>query len=158
MAKILKIKIKRTQTAGGTHYDYPPEYDSQKIQVLTYETSNPDNIQAVVDRGNKDEYLIGIVKDADAPQFLASADVEEIDYNTALNLGNRWTKRVLKITDLEGVARICQKIADKANVNKKVSAVLIAGELDVLDADNPEPGIMKSKSFQERLDRTLAVL
>jgi len=158
MAKILKIKAKRTQMAGSTHYDYPPEYDSQKIQVLAYETFNPDNIQAVIDRGNKDEYLIGIVKDADAPQFLASVDVEEIDYATALNLGNRWTKRALKIIDPEKVARICQKIGDKANVNKKVSAVLIAGELGALDADNPEPGIMKSKSFQERLDRTLVAL
>jgi len=158
MAKILKIKIKRTQTAGGTHYDYPPEYDSQKIQVLTYETSNPDNIQAVVDRGNKDEYLIGIVKDADAPQFLASVDVEEIDYDAALNLGNRWTKRALKIMDPEKVALICQKIADKANVNREMSAVLTVDELGALDADNPEPGIMKSKSFQERLDRTLGVL
>ena len=158
MAKILKIKAKRTQTARSTHYDYPSEYDAQKIQVLAYETFNPGNVQVVIDRGNKHEFLIGIVKDADAPKFLASVDVEEIDYNTALNLGNRWTKRALKITDPEGVARICQKIADKANVNREMSAVLTADELGALDADNPEPGIMKSKSFQERLDRTLAVL
>lgn len=147
MAKILKIKAKRTQTARSTHYDYPPEYDAQKIQVLAYETFNPSNIQAVIDRGNKDEYLIGVVRDEDAPAFLVSEDIVEIDYNTAKEMGSRWIKQIPKITDPQKVAKICQKVVN--------SQILDADELNALDIENPESGIIKSRTFQEFLDRVL---
>ena len=147
MAKILKIKIKRTQKAGGTHYDYPPEYDSQKIQVLAYETFNPANVQAVIDRGNKDEYLIGVVRDADAPPFLVSEDIVEIDYNKAKKMGSRWIKQIPKITDPQKVVKICQKVVN--------SQPLTADELNALDVENPESGIIKSRTFQEFLDKVI---
>lgn len=148
MAKILKVKIKREQTSASTHYTYPPEYDAQKIQVMVYESMMPENLQVVKDRGNKDEYLIGVVKDEDATQFLASKDIVEINYNVALNQGNQWTKQVLKMTDPEKVALICQKIAN--------NEALTAEEKNALDADNPEPGVTKSRSFQQGLDELLA--
>lgn len=150
MAKILKVKIKRDQTPERTHYTYPPEYDARKIQVMVYESILPENLQIVKDRGNKDEYLLGVVKDEDAAQFLASKDIAEINYNIALNQGNQWTKQVLKMTDPEKIALICQKVAN--------DEALTTEEKNALDSDNPEPGVMKSKSFQEALDELLAKL
>ena len=55
MAKFLKVKIKRDETAEKTSYTYPPEYDPQKIQVMAYESGLPENLVAVQARGYKDE-------------------------------------------------------------------------------------------------------
>jgi len=150
MAKILLVKIKRDQTPARTHYTYPPEYDAQKIQVMVYESILPENLQVVKDRGNKDEYLLGVVKDEDAAQFLASKDIAEIDYNTALNRGNQWTKQVLKVTAPEKIALIGQKTAN--------NEALTVEEKNALNADNPEPGIIKSKSFQDGLDAVISAM
>jgi len=142
--KILKIKVKREQTQVGTHYTYPPEYDPYKIQVLCYESSLPENQINVVARGNKDEFLIGCVKNIDAPQFLANPDIIEITEVEALTLGNIWTKQVEKIVDQDGLLLLLAKVAKGQELTLQ--------EQDLLNPANPNAYIQLSRSFSDVLN------
>ena len=91
--KILKVKIKRTTTSGrGTHYDYPPEYDASKIQVLRYESMAAAGVSDLTVRDNNDELCIGLVKDSDAADFLKSDDITEMTKEDSITLGSKWMK------------------------------------------------------------------
>lgn len=144
--KILKIKVGRKSINGGTRYVYPPVYDASKIQVLVYESSLPENLEEVRNRGNKYEYLLGIVDEADAPRFLRSDDIEEITRQEAESLGAIWTKQQEKVTDQTAVLSILSKLAR--------NETLTEDEQKTIDPDDDTPGISKSKSFSQVLDES----
>lgn len=147
MAKILKIRIKRTQKITGTFYTYPPEYDSRKIQVLVYESSLKVNEQSIINRGNQDEYLIGVVRDSDAPGFLSSSNVEEIDYSTAVDLGNLWRPQVVLLTGPQNIVDVLLKVHNKKTLTKL--------DKKVINPDDSTPGLIKSRSFINRLNNAI---
>lgn len=147
--KILKVKIKRTQTEKGTHYDYPDEYDASKILVLCYESHLKENYDAVVARGNKDEFLIGAVQDEDAPAFVKSPDIVEITQTEAEQLGGQWTRQVEKIIDQGRVIAVCKKIL--------AGTPLTQEDKDAIDPDKPAFGINRTKPFAETLSECLAM-
>lgn len=141
--KILRVKVQRESIPGGTHYVYPTEYDPEKVLVVAYETSNPENIEAVRARGNY-EYLIGVVEDKDASMFLQSADIVELGLVEAQNAGSTWIKQVAKINDEKRVLEILDKI--------RVSEPLTIEEQKAIDpADKTEAGVVYGATFSERL-------
>jgi len=145
MAKILKVKIKRDQTPAGTHYTYPLEYDAKKIQVLCYESTG--ELEVVQNRGNKNEYCIGVVKDEHASQFLKSKDIIEITQKNANVLGRKWRPQREKIIDQEKVMMILAKIGQ----GKGLTQI----EKDALNPDKAEAGINKSVLFDDLLNEHL---
>jgi len=142
MSKILKVKIKREPIlGGGTHYVYPPEYNAKKIQVLCYESmGEEDKVKA---RGDY-EYCIGVVKDEDAPAFLKSNDIVEINETKAKIDGKKWRPQTERIIDEKEVLRICAKAVSGESLTQK--------EKDALNPDKAEIGVNKSKSFSDLLD------
>ncbi len=148
MSKILKIKIGRNQTGSGTSYIYPPEYDSSKINVLSYESIVKENEDIIKVRGNKEEYIIGVVKDVDAPGFLVSADIVELNQTEAETTGNLWRPQVTKIEDRDKVIQILAKVA--------LNQDLTQTEKDAINPDKEEPGIGKSRSFAAMLSEAKA--
>jgi hypothetical protein len=145
MSKILKVKIKRDHKPTGTHYTYPPEYDASKIQVLTYESMG--DFYGVVERGDKDEFCIGVVKDEDVPSFLLSPDIVEIVTNEAKILGRKWRPQKEIISDDKVIITILAKLAKGEELSQK--------EKDAIDPNNLEYGINKSQLFDDLLDRTI---
>lgn len=145
--KVLKVHIQRDRNEARTHYTYPPEYDAQKIQVLAYESSLQKNFLKVVERGDIDEYLIGVVKDEDAPKFLKSSHIEEIDTDTTLELGEDWTETVERITDPIKVMTALKKM--------KAGESLTPEEDDAINPDNPALGVSRSRSFRDHLAEIL---
>lgn len=135
---ILKVKMTVTQNEDCTHYDYPPEYDARKIQVLVYGGTG------------ETEYCLGVVKDVDAPAFLQSPDIVKITRDEALVFGNKYTEQVEKITNSDAVLKVCAKAA--------LGTALSAKDKKVLDPSDATPGINLSKSFEEGLDETLSSL
>lgn len=147
--KILKVKIARNQNSNGTSYIYPQEYDASKIQVLCYETTNMDNYDSVVARGNDYEYCVGVVEDEDVGNFLVSDDIEEMDYNTSLSTCESWVKQVNKITDQDKIISILDKINN--------SEELTQDEKDSINPSNSSTGVNLTKSFQDILDESLVL-
>lgn len=145
--KILKVRIKRVQDENGTHYIYPIEYDSKKIGVLCYETTNMDNYEEVVNRGNDYEFMIGVVKDEYMNDFLKSEYIEELSYDEALLTGNSWVKREDRIIDNKKIISILNKINSDIPLSKK--------EKDAIDPNSKEIGLNKNKSFKDILDESL---
>ena len=141
--RILKIKVRRQQTKAGTFYTYPPEYDAEKIQVICYESVLPENYKKVVERGNEEEFLIGVVRDDDASTFLCSSNVQEINREEAVTLGNQWLKQTERIADLGKVLVIMAKVCRGESLNQR--------EKDALDPNKPEQGINLSRSIEDIL-------
>lgn len=144
MSKILKVKIKREQSETGTHYVYPLEYDAQKIQVIAYESIGQED--KIKERGNKDEYCIGVVKDEDAANFLKSNDIEELDEPKAIELGSKFKPQITKIHEPNRVLEILSKQARGGELNRK--------EINELDPEIDKGPIRKSTHFSEVLKRT----
>ena len=138
MSKILKVKMKAIKSGGGTHLVYPKEYDAKKIQVLAYGGGE------TVD-GNRYGYCIGVVKDIDAPSFLQSQDIVEIDRAEAVNLGSQWKPQITKISDENKVLSICKKVFE--------DEALTSEDRDALDPKSSVKGITESQSFDTLLDR-----
>lgn len=132
MAKIVKVKMTRVQNGGWTQNSYPAEYVDTKIKVW-YEDIND---------VSKD-YLIGVVKDEDLEAFTASPDIEEITQETAIALGTVWRPQVKKITDVDVVLSILEKVRN--------SLALTQAEKDAIDPDNAAKGINKSSLFTDVL-------
>lgn len=140
--KILKVRARRTKAGGATHYSYPPEYDPKKIKVLCYESGG--DKAGIIARGSTDEYLIGIVEDADAPQFLASADITEMTRTDAVKDGSKWRPQKEKISDDGRLWSILRKVVKKE--------ALTQDDEDALDPDKPTPGLTKTKTFEKMLE------
>jgi|LGOV01.1.fsa_nt_gb Lhr-like helicase len=145
MSKILLIKAKRSKNpGGGTHYTYPPEYDSTKIQVLCYESLGKNNIVTARDKSTlPHEFLIGVVSNKDAPQFLVSSDIQEIQQVEANEKGRKWRPQIEKIIDQEKVMMIFAKHARGEELTQE--------ELDVINPEKPNLGLNKSQLFDDLL-------
>ena len=154
--KLLKLKINRAENNGRTHYTYPSCYDAKKVKFgPIYEGALPENILSIRSRDSDYEYIIFGVNDSDADSFTISAVEdgfnfvsEELTEEEMLSYGNIWTKQRDKITDQIKVISILAKVARN---DEELTQV----EKDSINPDNPEPGINKSKSFQEALDEFL---
>lgn len=160
--KLIRMKIRRTQGGGATHYDYPtPHYDPQKVVYgPIYEGGLDEVVQSnIVPRGNIDEYILIGVADGDLIQFMKAEGyvyggftygAVEVDKIAALVDGNKWTgPQVNKITDPNKVIEVLAKIARKETLT-----------IEEEDAINPDKrdvkGIVKTKSFEEGLDEAIA--
>lgn len=142
--KLLKVKIKRNQTEAKTSYVYPSAYDAKKFNVLVYETQLTGGYDKVKNKGNKEEIVIGMVKDEDAATFLASPDIVEITRAEAdAFLGEDLHKKVEKITDQNAVLSVLSKIARKETLSEK--------DLKTIDPTDPTPGITQSRSLNDAL-------
>ncbi len=145
MKKILKVKIKRTVGGGKTSYTYPPEYKAERFDVLVYETQLTGKHQEVVNRGNDHEYVIGLVDEVDAPAFLKSPDIKEINRQQAEQFfGEDFDKSSMKITDQAKVLLILAKSARGESLTQE--------DKDSLNPDHPSNGILKSRTYKDVLD------
>ena len=71
--KLLKIRIRRSNEAGCTHYEYPSFYDATKVVFgPVYESGVDETAKEAQDRDADDEFIIIGVKDEDVVQFLQS--------------------------------------------------------------------------------------
>jgi hypothetical protein len=141
MAKIVKVKMTRVQNQGKIQNTYPVEYDSTKIQIIAYEGLNDAS----------KPYCIGVVKDTDLASFTESSDIEEITEAEAETLGAAWRPQVKKMTDVNKVI----DILDKLTVEISASLSLTQADKDALNADNATAGINKSVAFADIL--TMAI-
>jgi len=138
MAKILKIKIKREVSKGMIHNTYPPEYDAKKIDVVAYE-----------DLGDaRKDFCIGVVSDADAPGFLLSPDIKEINKVRAKALGGIWRPQTEIINDPKKVLDVVRKVHNKN--------VLSARDRDAINPNKPDMGVSKSRHFNDILAAVMA--
>lgn len=142
--KILKIRIKRKQSDHGTHYSYPKEYEPSKIKVLCYETTNMDNYNEIINRGNDHEFLVGLVRDEDADKFLESKYVEELTYKQALSYGKKCIKEEIKIIDESKVLSVLDKVLN----DKK----LTIREKNSINPNKSAKGVNLINSFKSILD------
>lgn len=117
---------------GVTHHEYPSQYDAKKIQVMGY----------------GEGCCIGWVMDVDAPKFLGSSDIVEVNRDQAVTDLEKWMPQVAKITDQDKVIQICAKAARGQIVSQE--------EKDALDPDNPASGINKTRPVNEIVDELLA--
>jgi hypothetical protein len=156
--KLLKMRIRRTNEEGHTHYEYPQSYDAHKVAFgPIYESGLPEIAKEAQDRDADDEFIIIGVKEADLAQFLKSnTEVKsghtfttvELTKEEAVALGGRWTKQTEKMDD-KIILPIVAKVARGEKLSQK--------EKDALDPNHKEPGITKTKSFAEDLDEYLKI-
>ena len=145
MKKLLKVKIKRSQENGKTSYTYPKEFEATKFQVLVYETQLEGKLSHVVGRGNKDEYVLGFVDEQFVSDFLKNPDIKIIDRSEARNfLAEDYEKSIEKVNDQNKVLTILAKSVRGESLSSL--------ELAALDPNNPEKGIIRTKTFKEVLD------
>jgi hypothetical protein len=148
MAKILKIRLGREQTAAKTKYTFPEELDRSKIKVVSYETIQSSERRAdVIARGNDHEFIIAVVEDIDAPAFLVSDDIVELTEQEAITLGDTWRSPVVKTKDQNAVNMALSKYA--------LSQALSPEEAAALDPNDPTPGINMTENFTEMLTNTV---
>ena len=158
--KLIKLKIKRDQTSEKTSYTYPtPYYDARKVKYgPIYEGGLNEVVESdIKPRGNKDEFIIIGVADVDFDGFMQADGYErsgftysaiEVDKIKTVEKGNKWTgPQIEKITDQAAVTKILVKVAKKEK--------LTVEDEKVIDSNDPTPGIVKSKSFEEDLDEAL---
>lgn len=156
--KLIKMRINRIEGGGGTHYEYPPQYNAELVKFgPIYESGLDENASKVRERAKNDEYIIIGVEDNAAENFLSSNkhqengfefEAKEITKEEALSDGNSWTKQSDEITDQSVVIKILAKVARNEPLTQK--------EKDAIDPDKPELGINKSRSFEEDLNEFLA--
>ena len=134
--KLVKVKINMTTSEGRTHHDYPPEYNSEKIQVMSYGLG----------------HCIGWIKDVDLEEFVpsveGSGEIWELTRDEAIVDLDIWMPQSEKITDQTKVLSILAKQAR--------GETLTPQELNALDPNNPESGITKTKSGAQIIDELLS--
>jgi len=151
--KLLKMRIRRTNEEGHTHYEYPASYDAHKVVFgPIYEGGLEETAKEAQDRKADDEFIIIGVKDKDLAQFLQSNnevrlghkfDTIEITKAEAITHGSRWTKQTEKV-DQAIVLPIVAKFARGEALTQK--------EKNAIDPKHKEAGITKTKSFEEDLN------
>jgi hypothetical protein len=140
MAKIVKVKMNRVQSGSRIQNSYPAPYDPKKVQVIAYE-----------DLGNVNKpYCIGVVKDEDLAAFTASPDIVEISQQEAETFGAVWRPQVKKITDMNKVLNILDKVHNSSDLTQ--------AEKDAINPDNAELGINKSTAFTDLLSSTIGAV
>ena len=145
MSKILRVKAMLTVSGVNTHYNYPPEYDAEKIKVLCYE--HVGDKAAIVARGQTFEWLIGVVSDEDAPNFLKSDNITEMTQQQAIVSGRKWRPQVEVITDQGRVLSILAKSVRGETLTQE--------DIDGIDPENVAKGIRKSQLFDDLLQENL---
>lgn len=149
MAKILKVKIGLTINGNKWSRTYPPEYDKTKIKVLSYESiGDPATLLA---RDDGTDYCIGVVSDADAATFLASADITELNQTDANTQGAVWRPQINRISDRSKALAILGKVH-----NNPSNPSLTQDEQNAINPDHAETGVNKSQAFSDLLTTTLA--
>lgn len=159
--KLIKMKIQRIESDGKTSYRYPtPYYNAIKVEFgPIYEGGLDAVVQSDIKPRNANyEYILIGVSDVNFNDFMKSNNytvngfvfgAEEVDKNNALLLGDKWIgERREKITDATRVIQILAKVARKES--------LTAEEEKAIDPNDPTPGIVKSKSFEESLNDYLS--
>jgi hypothetical protein len=149
MAKILKSKVKRVRTGARVQYTYPPEYDATKINVIGMETMQHAAKFVEVDARAAEgadgyEYMLGVVSDADAPAFLASADIVEVTRAAAIVEGDTWMNARTVIQDDNVIIGVLDKVSK--------SEVLSKEDEDAIDPTNAVVGLTTSPDFTDRVD------
>ena len=133
--RAIKAKVYFTKTPAGTSYSggYPASWDSARIPYIAY-----------CDVGNdgKDFHnVLAFVPDDKYDEMIADPQVEAIDNVNAKTLADTHRPQVDKIIDQSKILLILAKQARGETLTVK--------ELGALDADSPELGVSKSKSFDE---------
>lgn len=163
--KVIKMRI--GVRPGHPHYEYPPQYDAQKVNHgwgPIYEGGLDTNAELARQRRGHgvgwEEILIG-VRDTDAPSFLA-ADGTTLNVDgvsipiTAVELTREETVLGHKHWMGEPRERITdQKVIDVINIKRAKGEALTEEELKAIDPNDPTPGINLTKSFEETLDEAL---
>lgn len=152
MAKILKVKVKRTTVGDKIFYSYPPNYTEQdklniasKAHFTCYEhVGDPESVSL---RGGTHEYAVCVVSDADSVDLLTSPDIVELSQPEAIAIGDIWSPQIEFVSDPIGIPAIIAKL--------KASQALTTEENNAVDPDNPAPGISKSAAYTSILVDTL---
>ncbi len=128
----LKVGIICTRpTPKSKKFEYPPEYDAEKIYVMLY--CEEDN----------ETFCIGLVKDEDEQTFLKSDKISKITREEFLNLGKNNYTRKERVADFSKVLEIAKKA--------KGSGILTEEEEKSLDPDDPTIGVNLTPSFEDKL-------
>ncbi len=130
--KILKVKIKKRRTAGECHFEYPSNWNSQKIHVLAYE-DNPNNL------GEVEEDCLCVTDEETAEKLLESRRCKEINKGQANAFGRKWRPQAVYIRDYAQVASLVSKLLKGGKLSPK--------ERRALDLNDPEEGINRKKEF-----------
>lgn len=152
--KFLRMRIRRQDLEGRTHYTYPSCYEANKIIIgPIYEGGLEWQEKKIRDRKKEDEYILVGIDDSNLSQFLKAQKllednfyygVEEVDLNDAKTIGDNWTEQTEKITDEKKVLMICAKAIR--------GEALSQAEKDAIDPEKDTPGIIRTKKFSEILD------
>lgn len=147
MKKLIRVRIQRNQTANLVSYKYPSKYDETKIQVICYENQITGKMADINNRGNVDEYLIGVVEDIYLNSFVDGIDIVEITRNQAEQFVDQdLDTKYSRVIDQKKVLLILAKAALDEKLTKE--------DKDVLDPKNTESGgIIETKSYKERFDQ-----
>lgn len=128
--------LRKHRAPTETSFQYPQNWDAQKINVVAYEDSDK--------MGNIEEYCIGIIHDDDyADKLIASSpEVEEIDEDNANLLGEKARPRKLMIDDplLPEILLAISKSPEKRDKHEE----------KMLDPNDATEGIRLTEAFNIR--------
>jgi len=155
--RMIKMRIKRTNENGATHYTYPPQYVAEKINSgfgPIYEGGECASDSWA--RNADDEYILIGVADADADGFLQADghkdasgfvyEAKEVTKEKSIEDCDKWIKVTEKINDQNKVTSILVKVAR--------GEVLTQADKDALEPTKKDvPGIVNTDSMRELLDK-----
>lgn len=140
MKKILRVTIKKVRTEDKCHFEYPEQWDSQKVHVLAYE-DNPDDL------GEVEEDCLCITDEETAEKLLESPDCKVISKAKANAFGRKWRPRIANITDDRKVTQFAKKLLTKPAVVQFLHEHFSQEEIDSIDETKATSGIEKGKEF-----------
>ena len=95
-------------------------------------------------------YLDCDVEEPNGHLFL-HPDIEEIDRDTAITVGDNWVERIVKITDRRTIVDVLAKVLS-ANPLSRLRDVFTTEDLEAIDPDNVRVGLLRSRAFVDALD------
>lgn len=134
--KFARVEITKTRTAEGTRFTYPPEWDASKINVVAYE----DNGGAV------ESCVCVIADDVYAATLIASTAATEVTQAGAETDARTYRGEPTIVNNEARVIVIVNKLLANTQAKNKMAAVLSTTEMNALDENSTEPGIIK-KTF-----------
>lgn len=137
---ILKVGISKTRLAKSCHYEYPEEWDAEKVHVLAYE-EHPGNLGEVI------EYCMCVTDQATATRLLKNSRVVEISKPKANEFGRRWRPAITRITNPLTVIAFAKKLISITGLKGELEKYFSQEELDSVDEKKKIDGIGKSKKF-----------
>jgi len=134
--KLIKCMIKKHRTPIETSFQYPENWDAQKINVLAYENSEK--------MGDVEEYCIGIIHDDNYAEKLiaSSSDIENIDEEEANILVEKARPHKLMVDEqrLPEILLAISKSPNERDTNEK----------KMLDPEDDTVGIRYTEKFNVR--------